>query len=297
MDNKIITIKDYLNGDSVKNRIQELLKDRTQQFIITVSAMVNQNEALAKCEPASLVQAALTATAMDLPVNPNLGFVHIIPYNDRKNNRTVAQLQFGYKSFIQLGLRSGQFKKIEYVTVHEDDTDETVLKRLTSIFAKERPKGKVIGYAAYFQLLNGFEKTLFMTVDELQKHGKQYSQTYKKGFGLWEENFEAMAIKTVLKLLLSRFAPLSVEMQKAVLTDQGIINDLEGEKVEYIDNKPETTAEVVETKDQDRILKSIDKAKTSDDLASIYEDLQGLELSEEHPLAIAYTNKKKEIEK
>ncbi len=289
-------IKGYLENENMKKKFHDMLGKKSVGFMTSLLNIVSNNKLLAEAEPNSVMFAAATAATLDLPINENLGFAYIIPYKGKDG--TKAEFQMGYKGFIQLAQRSGQFRTISAAPVYEGQiVSNDPLKGIVFDWSK-KDSDKVVGYAGYFELLNGFEKTLYMTVEELQKHGKQFSQTYKKyGSGLWADNFDAMATKTVIKLLLQKFAPLSIEMQKAVTVDQGIITDLEGEKVEYIDNKPETTAEVVETKDQDRILKSIDKAKTNDDLASIYEDLQTLELSEEHPLAIAYTNKKKEIEK
>ena len=112
----------------------------------------------------------------------------------------------------------------------------------------QKKSDSIIGYAAYFKLLNGFEKTLYMTVEDLKKHGTKFSQTFKKGSGLWKDDFESMAIKTVIKLLLSKYAPLSIEMQKAVITDQGLINNEDGSDVEYIDHEVVDVDKVEERK-------------------------------------------------
>ena len=141
------------------------------------------------------------------------------------------------KQVIQLAQRSGQFKRINACPVYDTDTEEDVYQRLTSLIPR-KPSGQITGYIAYFQLLNGYEANLTMTMEELEAHAKRYSQTYKRGFGVWADNFEAMAKKTVVKLLLSQQAPLSIEMQKAVLADQTIVKDVEAEEFEYIDNQP-----------------------------------------------------------
>lgn len=268
MDNQI-TIKQYLASDSVKARINDLLKNKAQQFIITLTSLTTQNPELAECEPSSVINACLVATAMDLPVNPNLGFAYILPYNAKQADGTykkIAQMQLGYKAFIQLAQRSNQFKTISACPIHEGQVVEA--NPLTGyVFDFSKPSDTpIIGFAGYFKLLSGFEKVLFMSAGELQKHGKKYSQTFKKyNSGLWETDFEAMAVKTVLKLLLSKYAPLSTmpDMQMAVLKDQATIGD-DGEVLSYVDNTetPLELAKVNEVKEAERTIEFIKSAKT-----------------------------------
>jgi recombination protein RecT len=208
------------------------------------------------------------AATLDLPVNQNLGFAYFIPFNNRKTNKQECQFQIGYKGFIQLAMRSGQFKTISATPIYENQlVSENPLTGFVFDFSK---KGQnVIGYAAYFSLINGFEKTLYMSVEELKKHGVAYSQTFKKGFGLWNDNFDAMAQKTVIKLLLSKYAPLSIEMQKAHIADQAIIRNADTLEVDYIDNQPETPIMIDEAKEHDRIVDYINTAKTIKELEDV----------------------------
>jgi recombination protein RecT len=163
------------------------------------------------------------------------------------------------------------------------------------VFDFEKIPGKLVGYAAYFRLLNGFEKTLYMSVEELNQHGLKYSQTFKKGFGLWKDDFDAMASKTVLKQLLTKYAPLSVEMQKAVISDQATIEDAESMDVTYIDNEQPTNKQVAATISEDEKLKrltaAIMKAATIADLDKLrpYIDETNLFICD------AFNAKKKEI--
>lgn len=231
------TIKSLFERDDVKQKFKELLGKRSTSFITSVLQIAAQNQLLAKADPVSIYQAAAVAATLDLPLNQNLGFAYIVPYNDR-NKGQVAQFQLGYKGFIQLAQRSGQFKSIYAAPIYEGQiVSENPLDGYEFDFTKK--SDVLIGYAARFKLINGYEATLYMTVDQLKKHGTQYSQTFKKGFGLWKDNFDAMASKTVIKLLLSKFAPLSVDMQKAIVSDQAIIHDADAEDVTYIDNTPE----------------------------------------------------------
>ena len=228
-------LKDFFDKPAVQAKMRELFEKNAASFGTSIMQIVNSNAMLLDAEPMSIFNAACMAATLNLPVNNNLGFAYIVPY--RNKGRMEAQFQLGYKGFIQLAQRSGQFKRINTCPVYDTDAEEDVYQRLTSLIPR-KPSGQIIGYIAYFQLLNGYEANLTMTMEELEAHAKRYSQTYKRGFGVWADNFEAMAKKTVIKLLLSQQAPLSIEMQKAVLSDQSVIKDVTAEQFDYIDNQP-----------------------------------------------------------
>lgn len=228
-------IKDFFDKPAVQAKMRELVDKNAASFGTSIMQIVNSNAMLLDADPMSIFNAACMAATLNLPVNNNLGFAYIVPY--RNKGRVEAQFQLGYKGFIQLAQRSGQFKRINTCPVYDTDAEEDVYQRLTSLIPR-KPSGQIIGYIAYFQLLNGYEANLTMTMEELEAHAKRYSQTYKRGFGVWADNFEAMAKKTVIKLLLSQQAPLSIEMQKAVLSDQSVIKDVTAEQFDYIDNQP-----------------------------------------------------------
>lgn len=218
------TIPQQLGSPSVKASFEKILKEKASQFVGSLISAVQTNPKLQQCDFNSLIASATTAASLDLPVNASLGFAYLIPYGKQ------VQFQIGYKGLIQLCIRSGQFKSINAVPVYDTDDNDIVLTRLTALFEKEKPTGKIIGYAGYFKLLNGFEKSNYMSLEDLNQHGKKYSQSFKSGFGVWKDNFEAMAIKTVLKLLLGKYAPMNVELQKAIQEDQKVENL-------YIDNQ------------------------------------------------------------
>lgn len=267
--NQPLTAKVLFSQSNVKSKFEELLGKRASAFITSVLQIVSSNELLSQAEPNSIFHAAAVAATLDLPLNNNLGFAYIVPFKDNKKNCVLAQFQIGYKGFIQLAQRSGQFQTISATPIYEGELVESnPLTGFRFDFTK-RTSEKVVGYAAYFKLLNGFEKTLFMSADDLKKHGVKYSQTFKRGFGLWKDDFDAMATKTVLKLLLSKFAPLSIEMQKAVITDQGIINDIDGNEIRYADN-----AEVVIDKEEERISLMIDDCKTVEELVKLQPEVE-----------------------
>lgn len=291
-----LTAKSLFDKDSVKKKFEELLGKRSQGFITSVLQVVASSGYLSKADPMSIYNAAATAATLDLPINNNLGFAYIIPYaqkfqddEGKWQSKQVAQFQISAKGFVQLAQRSGQFQTINATDVREGEIKSN--NRLSGEMHFEwiqddaiRLAAPVIGYISYFKLLNGFEKPFFMSIEKLKAHGKKYSKTWGQKGSKWEDDFDAMCLKTVIKLNLSKNAPLSIEMQRAINTDQAVINNDEGTEVTYIDNEPE----VIETKSKDQIefericqliedsdspetLKGYEKAiKGSQDLKEIY---------------------------
>lgn len=262
-----LTIKNLFGRDEVRNKFQEMLGKRAPSFITSVLQIVASNNLLAKADPHSVYHSAAVAATLDLPLNNNLGFAYIIPYNQKQPDntwKTVAQFQMGYKGFIQLAQRTGQFKSLGATRVF----DGQLIKNdplLGPTFDWEKKKSDlIIGYAAAFSLVNGFEKVSYWSQSDLEKHGLKYSQTFKKGYGLWKDDFDAMAIKTVIKLLLSKYAPLSIDMQRAVVVDQAVINNEDASDITYVDNEPEAI-----DKEAERITLMIQDAKTVEELQAI----------------------------
>lgn len=227
MSESNVTIKGFFQQENVKAKFQELLGQRSTSYLTSVLSAVNQNKLLQNAEPQSIYMAAMMAAVLDLPINPSLGNAYIVPYGNK------AQFQLGYKGFIQLALRSGQFKTIAATPIYEGQLiEENPLTGFVFDF-KRKESNKVIGYAAFFSLLNGFEKTAYMSIDEVRAHGQRFSKSFNSG--PWKTDFDAMACKTVLKSLLDKYAPKSIEMQKAQIVDQSVINDVETMDVDYID--------------------------------------------------------------
>lgn len=219
------TLQGLLGTEQVKNRFEELLGKKAPGFVSSLLAVVNNNKLLAKAEPKTVISAGAMAAALDLPINQNLGFAYIVPYGNQ------AQFQMGYKGYIQLAMRTGQYKNINADVVYEGEIKN--VNRFTGEFEfGERTSDTVVGYMAYFKLTNGFEKYLYMTLDEMQAHAKRYSKNYKGGTDKWGlTDFHTMAIKTVLKRLLSKYGILSIEMMNgpqlstALQNDGGVIKD------------------------------------------------------------------------
>lgn len=245
-------IQSFLRSDLITNKLKEILGKKTSTFTTSVIQIVNSSDMLKKAEPTTVLNAALLATTLDLPLNNSLGFAYIVPFNNKQSDgshKVEAQFQLGYKGFQQLAIRSGLFNELDSKVVYEGQVVEDDSFLGYHFEWKNKTSDVVIGYAAYFKLSTGFESTFYMSKEEVEKHAKKYSQTYKKGFGNWKDDFDKMAKKTVIKLLLnSGKAPLSIDMQRAVEFDQSVITDYGDDntiEAEYLDNPQEMEAEVV----------------------------------------------------
>jgi recombination protein RecT len=231
-------LQKMLQSPQIKARFEEVLGKQAPSFMSSIISAVNATPALKECDPMSVVSAAAIAAAVQLPINPSLGLAFIVPY------KGTAQFQIGWKGFVQLALRSGQYKTINVARVFENQLKSRNPFTGDMQFNEVEPRGDVVGYLLYFRLINGYEKYFYMTKPEVEAHAKQYSATYKKGFGVWRDNFDAMALKTVCKLGLSKYGILSVEMQQAVQSDQAEITP-DGEP-RYVDNQTEPAAPAAE---------------------------------------------------
>lgn len=205
-----------------QKRFEAILGQKAQGFISSVINLVNNDKYLKAADPQSVFMSAVVAATLDLPVDKNLGFASIIAYGNK------AQFQVGYKGFVQLAIRTGLYRTINATEVYEGELQS--VNRLTGEILFDQTKrvsDKVVGYAAYFRLMNGFEKTKYMTAEEIESHAKRYSKNYRssKGETVWQTHFHQMALKTVLKYLLSHYGILSVEMHRAVASDQGVVLD------------------------------------------------------------------------
>lgn len=231
--NNLSQIKGMLSSQDISAKIQEMIGRKSDSYITSVMQVIESNSLLVNCTPESITGAVLTSCSMNLPLNNNLGLAYLVPF------KGSVQLQVGYKGFIQLAQRTGQIKSINAIAVYDTDTEESVLKRLTSLIP-QKISGQVIGYVARLETITGFQAHVTMTTDELWEHAAKYSQTYKsaqsqnKTYSVWHQNFDAMSKKTVIKALM-KYCPLSVELQKAMESDQGVIGS-DG-NISYPDNE------------------------------------------------------------
>lgn len=231
--------KDFFSRPIVQEKLKELVGKNAPAFATSVLQIVNSNSMLVNADPQTIFSAACMAATLNLPINNSLGFAYIVPFKNTKANKIEAQFQLGYKGFIQLAQRSGQFERIAATAVYAGQ-----LIKADPLLGYEwdwsvPATGKPIGYVAFFKLINGFTAELYMTSAEVEKHANTYSQSYKNdkyNSSIWAKDFNGMALKTVIKLLLSKQAPLSIEMQQAQIADQAVIRDVDGQDFDYIDN-------------------------------------------------------------
>ena len=232
------TLQQMLNLPSIKRRFEELLDNAAPSFISSLLTVFNSNPKLRECSPSSILSAAGIAAALKLPINPSLGFAYIVPYKGH------ASFQIGFKGMIQLAMRSGQYRTLNSGAVRAGQIKEIDFET-GEIVRGEKTSDEVVGYVAYLELINGFKKTLYMTVDELKSHAEKYSQSYAydlrygKRSSVWSTNFDAMARKTVLKRLLNNYGIISIDQQSAALatalqTDQAVITE---DGLRYLDNE------------------------------------------------------------
>jgi recombination protein RecT len=229
----VVSFRNLAEAPAYMNRFKQVLNDRAPQFAASLVQLVSGSSYLAQCDPNTIMAAAITAAALDLPIDKNLGFAHIVPY------KNVAQFQMGYKGFVQLAVRTGQYKFLNCCVVHKGQlikydelTGEVVLD------AGKKANDEVLGYAAYFKLMNGYEHAEYWSKAEVEAHARRYSQAYKQDRETpWKTNFDAMALKTVIKSLLSHWGIMSIEMQRAMVNDQGVRSSIDSDVVAYPDNE------------------------------------------------------------
>jgi len=231
-----------MQSDAVKDKFEKVLDKNAGAFISSVITTLNSNDMLKDATRDSVYGAALMAATLDLPLG--VGHAYIVPFKNTKKGCTEAQFQVGYKGLKQLAIRSGQFRKMQQKKVYEGQiVDEDSFLGYTFDWSNKK-SDKIIGYASYFELLNGFESVYYMTVEECKKHAMEFSQSYRnpktRPYSLWEKSFDKMAIKTVTKLHLnSGEAPLSVDVRNAMKADQGVVKNVDEMKIDYVDNQEE----------------------------------------------------------
>lgn len=248
---------------SVQERFNQLLGKKTQGFITSLLQVVNNNKLLSQADAQTVLNSAATAAALDLPINQNLGYAWIVPYKGQ------AQFQMGWKGYVQLALRTGEYRRINATMVYENQFKSwnAMTEELDADFNVEG-SGKVVGYVAYFKLNNGMEKTVYWSRQKVEEHAKKYSQAYKSGGQTpWKSDFDDMALKTVLKSMLSKWGILSIEMQTAIQADQAVQKN-EGEYA-YSDNQTLDIEELNHKEEVRRAHQFIEIAGTEEELLEI----------------------------
>lgn len=263
MNNQVSTKKNitgYLNSSTISEYLNDVIGDKKDKFITNLVSVTNQNKDLQKCNNATLMSGALAATTLNLNLNSAFGYAYLVPFKNNKLSREKghdvyeAQFQIGYKGFIQLALRTGEYQKINAIPVYKSQfkswnalTEEINLNALDDFSDDE-----VVGYVAYFKLTNGFEKTIYWSLSKMEKHADTYSKAFNlqisknikdgkipqnemwKYSSFWYKDFDGMALKTMLRQMLSKWGILSEELQRGLEEDQSVIK---GDNKTYIDNE------------------------------------------------------------
>jgi recombination protein RecT len=262
---KKTTIAGYLANEAVKANVESIVGEKdTQRFISSVVSAVQTNPELSKCTNASIVSAALLGHSLNLPQSPQIGMFYMVPFKNKKKvqdengkETTVevheATFQLSYRGMLQLAMRSGQYKAINVTDIREGEVAsynpiEDAYEFTPETDMNKRMELKVIGYYAYFEMINGFKKGIYWTREQIENHAKKYSAAYRNGWNsLWKSDFDAMAKKTMLRQLISKWGIMSVEMERAYVGDQAVIR--EDGTPDYIDNVPDEPEKAVDVLD------------------------------------------------
>lgn len=261
--NQRLGLSAYLTKDAVRDQINKVVGGKDgQRFISAIVSATNANSMLQECTNQSILSAALLGESLKLSPSPQLGHYYLVPFNDSKKGK-VAQFQIGYKGYVQLAIRSGQYKKMNVMAIKEgeleyfDPLNEDIKINLALDNWDEREKRPTVGYYAFFELTNGFRKAMYWSRAQMEGHAMKYSQGYRsdklKGtaYTFWTKDFDSMAFKTMLRQLISRWGIMSIEMQNAFEGDMAVIND-DGTK-SYVETDEENIvvdAEAVEVPDE-----------------------------------------------
>lgn len=261
------TFSAFLTSDAIKNRINSMVGGKDgQRFISAVISAVSVNPMLSECDHSTILSAALLGESLKLSPSPQLGQYYLVPFNDKKRGCKVAQFQLGYKGYIQLAIRSGQYKKLNVLAIKEgelvkyDPLNEDIEVNLIEDDT-EREKARTIGYYAMFEYVNGFKKAMYWSREKMMAHADKYSMAFSaekyrdllagkipqsemwKYSSFWYKDFDGMAYKTMLRQIISKWGIMSIELQTALDKDMAAIH--EDGSVDYVDNTPDAEPVVV----------------------------------------------------
>lgn len=224
-----VPVRTLVTSPNLKKKFEDVLGDKAPQFISSLVNVVNSTQSLQNVDQMSVIQTAMVAASLDLPIDKNLGYMWLVPYKHQ------ATPQIGYKGYIQLAQRSGQYRRMNAIVVYEGEFGGWNPLTEELIYTPEnKSSDKVVGYLGHFELLNGFEKTVFWTREEVDKHRQRFSKMSggNTPSGVWKTDFDAMALKTVLRNMLTKWGPMSVYMQTAISKDEQVIDVNEVEETE-----------------------------------------------------------------
>ena len=252
----------YITQKGVQSLIQSTVGKNATRFTASIVSAVSNNPALQDCDHSTILSAALLGESLNLSPSPQLGQFYMVPFDDRKNGRKVAQFQIGYKGYVQLAIRSGYYKKINVLPIKAgelvkfDPLEEDITVNLIQD-DDEREAAQTIGYYAMLEYMNGFRKAIYWSAEKMLSHADKYSQAFSKDGGeiktkngmrrkvsyhdfldgkyderddwmyssYWYKDFDGMAMKTMLRQLISKWGIMSIEMQEAYTHDEAVIGE------------------------------------------------------------------------
>lgn len=272
-----VGLTSYLTQDAVKNQINNVIGGKNgQRFISSIVSAVNNNHQLAECTNQSILSGALLGESLKLSPSPQLGQYYLVPFNDRQKGK-VAQFQLGYKGYIQLAIRSGQYKKLNVSAIKEGElikfnplTEEIDVRLIEDEDVRENTP--TIGYYAMFEYINGFRKAIYWSKAKMENHAKKYSAGYSRDlqhgtqYTFWSKDFDAMAYKTMLRQLISKWGIMSIDMQNAIESDMAVINE-DGSK-DYVDNAENKPSESEIIEQPQDVIKDDSQTNTQQDVAN-----------------------------
>lgn len=257
----------FMTSTVVQKKVNDILGDekRGARFISSIVSAVNANPTLKECDNASILSGALLGEALSLSPSPTLGRMYLVPFKD-KNRGMVAQFILGYKGYLELAMRSGQYRNINVMEIREGEYKgrDRLTGNPTFEFIEDddiREEKKIIGYMASFTLTNGFTKTIYKTQKQMEEHAMEYSNGYRAdkkngtSYTFWSKDFTSMAFKTLLRQLISRWGIMSIELQQAYDGDMAVIND-DGSR-DYVDNQEDVIT--FEVQEQPKEVNSLDE--------------------------------------
>lgn len=220
LDRPIDRLKNILSAQSVQEQFKSVLAENSGSFVASIIDLYNNDKYLQACDPKQVVMEALKAASLKLPINKQLGFAWLVPYRDGATGNYVPTFQLGYKGYLQLCMRTGAYRYINADVIFEGElVKHDKLTGEIEINSAARRGDKKVGYFAFIETLNGFRKTLYMSTEEVTRHAARFSKAYSSKSSPWTTDFDAMALKTCLRLLLSKYGIMSIEMQRAYVED------------------------------------------------------------------------------
>lgn len=259
MANEIVAKKEgiatFLAKEAVNANVRSVVGEKdAQRFISSVVSAVQTNPSLAECTNQSVLSAALLGHSLNLPQSPQLGMFYLVPYEDKKKGIKEATFQLSYRGMLQLAMRSGKYRKIHVTDIRQGELVsynpiEDEYEFNAELDLNKREKLPIIGYYSFFETLDGSRKGLYWTKEQVDAHAKRYSAAYRNNWGncLWKTDFDAMAKKTMLRQLISKWGFMSVEMERGYVGDQAVIR--EDGTPDYIDNIPDEPEKAVDVLD------------------------------------------------